>query len=86
MLTKEDRIYFERKILEYFEQEYEWAISALDRRIGEPWEIVHNAHQRMLGCCNLMQRCGMDYDYIEKLYNDYSERIEKISLDRLDRV
>lgn len=78
MLTKEETVYFERKLLEYFEQEYKWALSAFDRRIGEPWEIVHNAQQRMLGCCNLMQHCGMDYDYIEKLYNEFFEKIEEI--------
>lgn len=79
MLTK-DKVYFEKKLLEYFEQEYAWAMSALDRKIGEPWEIVQNTQQRMLGCCNLMQSCGMDYNYIEKLYNDYYERVEKFLL------
>ena len=78
MLTKEETVYFERKLFEYFEQEYKWALSSFERKIGEPWEIVHNAQQRMLGCCNLMQHCGMNYDYIEKLYNEFCEKIEEI--------
>lgn len=78
MLTKEEKVYFERKLREYFEREYKWAVNALDRKLGETWEIIHNAKQRMLGLCYFWQDCGMDYDYIEALYNDYAERIEKL--------
>ena len=78
MLTKENKVYFEGKLLEYFEREYKWAVNALDREIGKRWEIIHNSEQRMLGLCYFWQECGMDYDYIEALYNDYRERIEKL--------
>ncbi len=78
MLTKEEKVYFERKLLEYFEKEYVWALKAFDSKIAEPWEIIHNAKQRMLGTCYFWQDCGMDYNYIEQIYNDYSERIEKL--------
>ena len=78
MLTKEDKVYFEKKLREYFEKEYVWALRAFDRKIAEPWEIIHNTKQRMLGLCYFWQECGMDYNYIEALYNDYSERVEKL--------
>jgi uncharacterized protein (DUF2164 family) len=78
MLTKEEKVYFEKRLLEYFEQEYVWALKAFDRNLGEHWEIVHNATQRMLGLCYFWQGCGMNYDYIEKIFNDYKERLENL--------
>ena len=78
MLTKEEKVYFERELLEYFEREHKWATNALDRKRDAPWEIIHNAKQRMLGLCYFWQDCGMDYDYIEKIYNIYKERLEDL--------
>ena len=78
MLTKEEKVYFERKLRERFETEYKWATSAIDRKIAETWEIVHNTKQRMLGVCYFWQECGMNYDYIEKMYNTYKEKLEDL--------
>lgn len=77
MATKE-QIHLEKKVLEYFEKEYYWACDALDRNIAEPWEIVHNAKQRMLGVSYFVQNMGINYDTLEMLYNDYTERLDNL--------
>jgi hypothetical protein len=77
MATKE-QIHLEKKVLEYFEKEYYWSCSALDSNIAEPWEIVHNAKQRMLGVGHFVQTLGIDYNTLEMLYNDYTERFDNL--------
>lgn len=68
----------EQKMIEYFEQEYKWAVNAKDRNLGESWEIVHNAKQRMLGCANFCQILGVDYNFIESCYNKYKDKVEQL--------
>lgn len=68
----------EKKVIKYFEQEYEWTCKSLDRNIAKPLEIVANAKQRLLGVSNFCQTLGIDYDFLEFLYNDYTERIENL--------
>lgn len=68
----------ERKVLEYFEKEYISACYALDHNIAEAWEIIHNAKQRMLGVSHFVQTLGINYDTLEMLYNDYTERLDNL--------
>jgi hypothetical protein len=77
MATKE-QMHLEKKVLEYFEKEYYWSCSALDSNLAEPWEIVHNAKQRMLGVGHFVQTLGIDYNTLEMLYNDYTERLDNL--------
>lgn len=70
--------HLEKKILDYFELEYYWACGALDRNIAEAWEIVHNAKQRMLGVTHFSHVLGVNYDILEMLYNDYTERLDNL--------
>ena len=70
--------HLEKKVLDYFELEYYWACGALDRNIAEAWEIVHNAKQRMLGVSCFVQNIGINYDTLEMLYNDYTERLDNL--------
>ena len=72
----------EKQVLEYFEKEYYWACDALDRNIAEAWEIVHNAKQRMLGVSYFVQNMGINYDTLEMLYNDYTERLDNLIKER----
>lgn len=55
----------QEKMVEYFNQELKWAEQAIDRKIGNPLEIVENANQRMLGVANFCQELGLEYDFIE---------------------
>ena len=66
------------KMLEYFEQEVEWAENAIDRKIGTRLEIIDNAKQRMLGAANLCQSLGLEYTYIEVNYEAYVRKLEKL--------
>ena len=75
-MTAKEQMHLERKVLECFEKEYYWACDALDRNIAEAWEINHNAKQRMLGVANFVQTLGINYDTLEMLYNDYTERLD----------
>ena len=79
--TKE-QIHLEKKVLEYFEKEYYWSCSALDSNLAEPWEIIHNAKQRMLGVGHFVQTLGINYDTLEMLYNDYTERLDNLLKER----
>ena len=75
-MNKMEKIKMEQQMIEYFEHEYDWAVNAIDRNLGEPFEIVHNAKMRMYGVATFVQQLGVEYDFIEKHYNDYTERIE----------
>lgn len=66
------------KMLEYFEQEIEWAENAIDRNIGTRLEIIDNAKQRMLGAANLCQYLGVEYLYVEANYETYAKKLEKL--------
>ena len=80
-MSKMEKIKMEQQMIAYFEHEYEWAINAKSRNLGEPFEIVHNAKMRMYGVATFVQQLGIEYDFIEKNYNDYTERIEIAVLD-----
>ena len=75
-MNKMEKIKMEQQMIEYFEYEYDWAVYAIDRNLGEPFEIVHNAKMRMYGVATFVQQLGVEYDFIEKNYNDYTEQIE----------
>lgn len=77
-MTAKEQMHLERKVLEYFEQEYYWACDALDRNIAEGWQIVANAKQRMLGVSYFAQTLGINYDTLEMLFNDYTERLDNL--------
>ena len=66
------------KMIEYFEQEIEWAENAIDRELGTRLEIIDNAKQRMLGAANLCQHLGLEYAYIEANYETYVKKLEKL--------
>jgi hypothetical protein len=79
-MTPKERMHLEQKVVRYFEHEYEWSINAKDRNIGDPWEIVQNATQRMLGVSSFCQTLGIEYDFLEGVFEDYKERIETVVL------
>lgn len=81
MATKK-QTHLERKVCEYFDKEYYWSCSALDSNLAEPWEIIHNAKQRMLGVGHFVQTLGINYDTLEMLYNDYTERLDNLLKER----
>ena len=80
-MTPKERMKLEQKVVRYFEHEYEWAVKAKDRNIAEAWEIVQNATQRMLGVSSFCQTLGIDYNFLEAVFEDYKERIETVVLD-----
>lgn len=68
----------EMKMINYFEQEYENAIQGIRRKYNKPTEVVFNAEQRMLGIASFCQSLGINYAYIEKMYNLYKEMLEEL--------
>jgi hypothetical protein len=66
------------KLIEYLEQEIEWAENAIDRKLGTRLEIIDNAKQRMLGAASLCQYLGLEYAYIEANYEAYVKKLEKL--------
>lgn len=77
-----EQMHLEKKVLEYFKKEYISACYAFDRNIAEGWEIVHNAKQRMLGVSYFVQNMDINYDTLEMLYNDYTERLDNLIKER----
>jgi hypothetical protein len=67
-----------RKIIEYYEQECLWARDALDRNLAEPWEIIHNAEQRMLGVFYFIKTLGVYHSSFEMLWYDYAKKLEDL--------
>lgn len=66
------------KLIEYFEQEVEWAKNALDRKLSTPLEIIDNAKQRMLGATTMCQYLGVEYLFLEANYEAYTKKLEKL--------
>ena len=65
-------------MLLHFEGEIKTAIAGLNRKFNTPTDVIFNAEQRMLGVANFCQSLGMEYSYIEKMYNLYKEKLEKL--------
>lgn len=65
----------QEKMVQYFEQEYHWAVDAINRKIGNPLEIVENANQRMLGVANFCQELGLEYDFIEHHFCEIKNKL-----------
>lgn len=68
----------EKKIEAYFEKQYANAVFDIDRNPIGKFEIVQYAIQRMFGVAEFCQTIDVNYDIIEKLYNDYKERLENL--------
>ena len=80
-MNKMEKIKMEQQMIDYFKQEYEWAVNAKSRNPGGMFEIVHNARMRMYGVATFVQQLGVEYNFIEKNYNDYIERIRTAVFD-----
>lgn len=77
-MKAKEQMHLEKKVLEYFEKEYYWACDALDKNMFVPLSVVDNAKQRMLGVANFVQTLGINYNTLEMLYNDYTERLNNL--------
>jgi hypothetical protein len=75
-LDQKTKIRIEQQIILSFTDEYVNAVKAKERNIGTPFEIAHNATMRMLGITYFAQALGIEYDFLESIYNDYKKRIE----------
>ena len=66
------------KMIEYFEQECEWASQGMIRKHNSTWEVVQNAKMRLYGVAIFCQTLGIEENYVEEHYNFYVEKLEKL--------
>lgn len=73
----------EKKIIDYYEDEYIHFAKLLSEKPAwlNPGEAFHNATQRCLGVANLAQTCGVEYSFIEAVFNDYKERMWNLMME-----